>query len=90
MERSGADFETEVFRQLVDADDRRDVENNFEAMAVDLEANREAAEKLQDFNGSVFESFEFGSDEPETDDRRETDGRVDDRSERRADGGGRR
>ncbi|PSP74406.1 hypothetical protein BRC86_06145 [Halobacteriales archaeon QS_3_64_16] len=90
MERSGADFENEVFRQLVDADDRRDVENNFEAMAVDLEDNREAAEKLQDFNGSVFESFEFGSDEPETDDRRETDGRADDRTERRADGGGER
>jgi SNF2 family DNA or RNA helicase len=88
MERSGADFETEVFRQLVDADDRRDVENNFEAMAVDLEENREAAEKLQDFNGSVFESFEFGSDGPETDDRREADGGADDRTERRADGGG--
>lgn len=94
MEHSGTDFETEVFRQLVDADDRRDVENNFEAMAVDLEENREAAEKLQDFNGSVFESFEFGSDEPETgdkgstDDRREADGRVGDRTERRADGGG--
>jgi SNF2 family DNA or RNA helicase len=88
MERSGADFENEVFRQLVDADDRRDVENNFEAMAVDLEENREAAEKLQDFNGSVFESFEFGSDGPETDDRREADGGADDRTERRADGGG--
>ena len=88
MERSGADFENDVFRQLVDADDRRDVENNFEAMAVDLEENREAAEKLQDFNGSVFESFEFGSDGPETDDRREADGRADDRIERRADGGG--
>jgi len=62
MERSGTDFEREVFSQLVNANDRRDVENNFEAMAVDLERNREAAEKLQDFNGSVFESFEFGSD----------------------------
>ena len=90
MERSGTDFENDVFRQLVDADDRRDVENNFEAMAVDLEENREAAEKLQDFNGSVFESFEFGSDGPETDDCREADGRADDRTERRADGGGRR
>ena len=90
MERSGTDFENDVFRQLVDADDHRDVENNFEAMAVDLEENREAAEKLQDFNGSVFESFEFGSDGPETDDRREADGRADDRTERRADGGGRR
>lgn len=62
MERSGTDFEREVFSQLVNADDRRDVENNFEAMAVDLEHNRAAAEKLQEFNGSVFESFEFGSD----------------------------
>ena len=88
MERSGTDFENDVFRQLVDADDHRDVENNFEAMAVDLEENREAAEKLQDFNGSVFESFEFGSDGPETDDRQEADGGADDRTERRADGGG--
>ena len=63
MERSGADFERAVFRRLVNANDRRDVENDFEAMAVDLERNREAAEKLRDFNGSVFESFEFGSDD---------------------------
>ena len=62
MERSGTDFEREVFTQLVNADDRRDVENNFEAMAVDIEHNRAAAEKLQDFNGSVFESFAFGND----------------------------
>jgi SNF2 family DNA or RNA helicase len=62
MERSGTDFEREVFTQLVNADDRRDVENNFEAMAVDIEHNRAAAEKLRDFNGSVFESFAFSND----------------------------
>lgn len=63
-ERSGADFENEIFRQLVNADDRQDVENNFEEMAVDLERNREAARKVQDFNASVFESFEFGERTP--------------------------
>jgi SNF2 family DNA or RNA helicase len=83
-ERSGTDFENEVFRRLVNADDRRDVENDFESMAVDVERNRVAAEKLQDFNGSVFESFEFGSDGPGTG-RRVNNG-ADARAERRASG----
>jgi SNF2 family DNA or RNA helicase len=79
MRRSGADFEHEVFTQLVDANDRQAAENNFEAMAVDLEDNRAAAEKLQDFNGSVFENFAFESengrtDETDNDDRLTTEG----------------
>ncbi|MFB6158691.1 MAG: DEAD/DEAH box helicase [Candidatus Nanohalobium sp.] len=57
------EFETEVFNRLVDAEDKKDLENNFEEMAVDLENNKEAAEKLENFNKSVFESFEFGGED---------------------------
>lgn len=57
------EFETEVFNRLVDAEDKKDLENNFEEMAVDLENNKEAAEKLETFNKSVFESFEFGGED---------------------------
>jgi SNF2 family DNA or RNA helicase len=63
MEQSGADFEREVFERLRTADDKIEMENNFEEMAVDLEENREAAEKMADFNRDVFDSFEFGSEE---------------------------
>ena len=57
------EFETEVFNRLVDAEDKKELENNFEEMAVDLENNKEAAEKLENFNKNVFESFEFGGED---------------------------
>lgn len=60
MERSGSDFEREVFENLRHADSKVELENNFEEMAVDLEENTEAAEKMNDFNRGVFDSFEFG------------------------------
>jgi SNF2 family DNA or RNA helicase len=60
MEKSGSDFEREVFEQLRNADSKVELENNFEDMAVDLEENTEAAEKMGDFNRGVFEGFEFG------------------------------
>ncbi|MBV0926234.1 DEAD/DEAH box helicase [Halomicroarcula limicola] len=60
MEQSGSDFEREVFEKLRNADSQVELENNFEEMAVDLEKNTEAAEKMNDFNRSVFDSFEFG------------------------------
>jgi SNF2 family DNA or RNA helicase len=63
MEKSGSDFEREVFERLRTADDRVELENNFEEMAVDLEKNKEAAEKMSEFNRGVFESFEFGGEE---------------------------
>ncbi|SDF96628.1 DEAD/DEAH box helicase [Halorientalis regularis] len=59
MEQSGSDFEQEVFERLRSADSEVELENNFEEMAVDLEENTEAAEKMNDFNQSVFDSFEF-------------------------------
>ncbi|MDS0284069.1 DEAD/DEAH box helicase [Haloarcula onubensis] len=60
MEKSGSDFEREVFDQLRHADSKVELENNFEDMAVDLEENTEAAEKMNDFNRGVFDGFEFG------------------------------
>jgi SNF2 family DNA or RNA helicase len=63
MEKSGSDFEREVFERLRRADDRIELENNFEEMAVDLEDNKEAAEKMDDFNKSVFDNFEFTGEE---------------------------
>jgi SNF2 family DNA or RNA helicase len=63
MEKSGTDFEQEVFERLRTADDHVELENNFEEMAVDLEDNKEAAEMMDDFNKGVFESFEFGGGE---------------------------
>ena len=59
MEQSGNDFEKEVFDLLRDADDTVELENNFEEMAIDLEENKEAAQKMSEFNKDVFQSFEF-------------------------------
>jgi SNF2 family DNA or RNA helicase len=63
MEKSGADFEREIFDRLRNADSRVELENNFEEMAVDLEKNKEAADKLSEFNRDVFAKFEFGGEE---------------------------
>ncbi|PSG99197.1 MAG: ATP-dependent helicase [Nanohaloarchaea archaeon SW_7_43_1] len=65
MESSGKEFKNEVFTRLVDADDERELENNFEEMAVSLQHKSEAVEKLEDFNKDVFEGFEFGGDKDE-------------------------
>lgn len=65
MEQSGSDFEREVFERLRTADDYVELENNFEEMAVDLEQNKDAAEKMSDFNQGVFDSFEFGEGDEE-------------------------
>jgi SNF2 family DNA or RNA helicase len=63
MEQSGTDFEQEVFERLRTADDRVELENNFEEMAVDLEKNKQAAEMMEEFNQSVFSRFEFSGGE---------------------------
>jgi SNF2 family DNA or RNA helicase len=62
MEQSGSDFEREVFECLRDADNKVEMENNFEEMAVDLEENKDAAERMSDFNKGVFDSFEFSEE----------------------------
>ena len=62
MEKSGTDFEKEVFDRLRTADDHVEMENNFDEMAVDLESNHEAAERMGDFNNEVFSPFELGGE----------------------------
>lgn len=62
-EQSGTDFEREIFDSLRQADDEVELENNFEDMAVDLEENKSAADKMDRFNKRVFENFEYSGDE---------------------------
>jgi hypothetical protein len=46
---------------LVNADSEVDLENDFDAMAVDLQEQRDLAEKLEEFNSGVFEGFDLGA-----------------------------
>jgi SNF2 family DNA or RNA helicase len=61
LEESGQTFEDQIFERLVDADSEVDLENDFDAMSVDLEEQRELAEKLEQFNNGVFEGFDLGA-----------------------------
>ena len=61
LEESGTSFEDEIFERLVDADSELDLENDFDAMAVDLQEQRELAEKVEEFNSGVFEGFDLGA-----------------------------
>ena len=61
LEESGTTFEDEIFERLVTADSERDLENDFDAMAVDLQEQRELAKKLEEFNSGVFEGFDLGA-----------------------------
>lgn len=61
MEESGKTFEDEIFERLVDAGSEVDLENDFDAMAVDLQEQRDLAEKVSEFNSGVFESFGLGT-----------------------------
>jgi SNF2 family DNA or RNA helicase len=61
LEESGTSFEDEIFERLVNADSEVDLENDFDAMAVDLQEQRELAEKLEEFNSGVFEGFDLGA-----------------------------
>ena len=60
LEESGTSFEDEIFERLVAADSEVDLENDFDAMAVDLQEQRELADKLEEFNSGVFEGFDLG------------------------------
>lgn len=62
-EQSSGQFEQEVLQQLIEAGSERELENNFEEMAVDLEEDMESAKKAQQFNEEVFEGFETGENE---------------------------
>ncbi len=61
LEESGKSFEDEIFERLVNADSEVDLENDFDAMAVDLQEQRDLAEKLEEFNTGVFEGFDLGA-----------------------------
>lgn len=62
-EQSGGQFEQEVLQQMITADSKREMENNFEEMAVDLKEDKNAAKKAQEFNEEVFEGFETGDNQ---------------------------
>jgi len=62
-EQSSGQFEQEVLQQMIQADSERELENNFEDMAVDLEDDMKSAQKAQKFNERVFEGFETGENE---------------------------
>ncbi|WP_436346996.1 DEAD/DEAH box helicase [Natronorubrum sp. FCH18a] len=61
LEETGRNFEDEVFERLVDADSEIELENNFDEMAVDLQEQRDLADKIEDFNSGVFEGFDLGA-----------------------------
>lgn len=61
LEDTGRNFEDEVFERLVTADSEVELENDFDAMAVDLQEQRDLADKLNDFNSGVFEGFDLGA-----------------------------
>ncbi|WP_049905498.1 DEAD/DEAH box helicase [Halorubrum californiense] len=63
LEESGKSFEDEIFERLVSANSEVDLENDFDAMAVDLQEQRDLAEKLEEFNSGVFEGFDLGADD---------------------------
>jgi SNF2 family DNA or RNA helicase len=61
LEESGTSFEDEIFERLVNADSEVELENDFDAMAVDLQEQRDLAQKLEEFNSGVFEGFDLGA-----------------------------
>lgn len=62
-EQSSGQFEQEVLQQMIEADSERELESNFEDMAVDLEEDMQAAKKAQQFNEQVFDGFETGENQ---------------------------
>ena len=61
LEETGRNFEDEVFERLIEADSEVDIENNFDEMAVDLQEQRDLADKVEDFNSGVFAGFDLGA-----------------------------
>jgi guanylate kinase len=61
LEESGTSFEDEIFERLVNANSEVDLENDFDDMAVDLQEQRELADKLEEFNSGVFDGFDLGA-----------------------------
>ncbi|WP_135823669.1 DEAD/DEAH box helicase [Halorussus ruber] len=63
LEESGSSFEDEIFERLVNADSEVDLENDFDAMAVDLTEQQALADKMEEFNDDVFSGFDLGTDQ---------------------------
>jgi SNF2 family DNA or RNA helicase len=61
LEDSGMNFEDEVFDRLVNAGNAVELENDFDAMAVNLQEQRDLANKVSDFNTGVFDGFDLGA-----------------------------
>jgi SNF2 family DNA or RNA helicase len=61
LEETGRNFEDDVFERLVNAGSEVELENDFDAMAIDLQEQRDLADKLNDFNSGVFEGFDLGA-----------------------------
>lgn len=61
LEQTGRNFEDEVFERLVGAGSALDLENDFDAMAINLQEQRDLADKLNDFNNGVFDGFDLGA-----------------------------
>jgi SNF2 family DNA or RNA helicase len=61
LEQDGRTFQDEIFERLLEADSEVELENDFDAMAIDLENQQELATKLEQFNGAVFEGFDLGA-----------------------------
>ncbi len=63
LEETGTNFEDEIFERLVDADSEVELENDFDAMAINLEEQQDLSQKVEQFNSGVFESFDLGADD---------------------------
>ena len=63
LEETGRNFEDEVFERLVEAGSEVELENDCDAMAVDLQEQRDLADKVEDFNSGVFEGFDLGAND---------------------------
>ncbi|MFC7177843.1 DEAD/DEAH box helicase [Halosegnis marinus] len=62
LEQSGQSFEDAIFERLLDAGSQIELENDFDAMAVDLSEQQELASKMAEFNDGVFAGFDLGAD----------------------------
>ena len=60
LETSGTSFKEEIFDRLVNAGSDAELENDFDAMAVDLEEETDLSRKVERFNSGVFDGFDLG------------------------------
>lgn len=61
LEDAGQTFEDEIFERLVNANTEIDLENDFDAMSIDLAEKKQLSRKVEAFNSGVFEGFDLGA-----------------------------